>query len=99
MFGKLGDVMALQKKIKALKKELDNTYVECEKLGGKIRVTMSGSQIVKELIIEPEAIAEQKLEVVRKNLLECINDAILKSQRIAADRMKNVSGLNIPGIM
>ncbi|MBL7070405.1 MAG: YbaB/EbfC family nucleoid-associated protein, partial [Candidatus Omnitrophica bacterium] len=64
---------------------------------GLVKVTMNGSQEVKAILLadaSPEA-PKTKLEEALK---DAYNRAIKQSQKIAAQKMKDAAGLNLPGL-
>ena len=94
MFDKAKDMYQLQKKAKAIKKELKNTHIEAEEDG--VIVTVNGEQEVISVQISDEAKQGGKLE---ESLKKCFNKAVKKSQQVAAELMKDVMGdMNFPGM-
>lgn len=83
-------------KLKKIQKELSKEVVEVEAGEGAVTIQMNGEQQVKKVTIDPEKTSDtQKLE---KWVESAVNQAVTKSQQIAADKMKNVSGMNLPGM-
>lgn len=97
MFDKMKQLMDMQKKMQELKRELDNTVFEVESPDRAIKITMSGSQEVREaqILVDLKDIDKSKLE---KALKEAYNRAIKRSQEVASEKMKKISGFNIPGL-
>lgn len=94
MFDKAKDMYQLQKKAKAIKKELKNTHIEAEEEG--VIVTVNGEQEVVDITISEEALQNNKLAELLK---KAMNKAVKKSQQVAADLMKDVMGdMNFPGM-
>lgn len=84
-------------KLKKLQKELSNEVVEVEAGDGAVVIQMNGEQKVKQVTIDPNK--TQDTERLQKWLESAINQAVTKSQQIAADKMKSVTGnMNIPGM-
>ncbi len=95
MFDKAKDMYQLQKKAKAVKKELKNTHIEAEEDG--IVVTVNGEQEVVSVNIPEELLQNPKK--LNDSLVKCFNKAIKKSQQVAAELMKDVMGdMNLPGM-
>lgn len=83
-------------KLKKIQKELSKEVVEVDAGEGAVTIQMNGEQQVKKVTIDPEKTSDtQKLE---KWVESAVNQAVTKSQQIAADKMKNVSGMNLPGM-
>lgn len=95
MFDKARDLYKLQKQAREIKKKLKNTHIEAEHEG--VVVIINGEQEVIEVRISDEAIADKgKLQ---KNITNCLNKAIKKSQQIGAELMKDVMGdMGLPGL-
>lgn len=82
-----------------IQKELRNTKIEIEKADGKIKVVMNGEQKVEDLIIDPEILSPDNDLLIKNSLREAFSEAIKRSQQVAAEKMKSITGdLNIPGM-
>ncbi len=82
-----------------IQKELRNTKIEIEKANGQIKVLLNGEQKVEDIIIDPELLSVDNELLIKNSLREAFNEAIKKSQTLAADKMKGIAGdLNIPGM-
>jgi DNA-binding YbaB/EbfC family protein len=82
-----------------IQKELRNTKIEVEKADGQIKVLLNGEQKVEDVIIDPELLSSDNELLIKNSLREAFNEAIRKSQALAADKMKGIAGdLNIPGM-
>lgn len=97
MLDKMKQLMDMQKKMQEMKRELENTNFDVESSDGLIKITMNGSQEVKNVIINQDP---QSLDKV--NLQEAIKDvynrAIKRSHDVAAEKMKKITGFNLPGL-
>lgn len=88
MMDQMKELMALQKKAKAVQEQLGNTHIEAEE--GEYAITVDGKQ---------ECVAATKDGVPQPNLVKAFNKALKKSQEIAAHEMKDVMGdMGIPGL-
>ena len=98
MFDKMKQLMEMQKKMQEVKRELENTNFEVSSSDGSIKITMNGAQEVKEVLLkdEPQNMDKSNLE---KAVKDVYNRAIKRSHDIAAEKMKSVTGFNIPGLM
>jgi len=94
MFDKMKQLMEFKKRAEELKRELDQATVEVDE--GGIKIIITGSQQFKSVDIAVDLLKDKnKLE---NNLIQNLNAAIGKSQMIATQKMKGISGLNIPGM-
>ncbi len=67
--------------------------------GGAVTVVISGAQHVQSITLSPEMLASGDTEMIGDTLVAAINEAIEKSQALAAERLQSVSGgLGLPGM-
>jgi DNA-binding YbaB/EbfC family protein len=97
MFDKMKALMDMQKKMQEMKRQLDGTSFEIASSDGLVKVTMNGSQEVKEFSIQRELQGIEKANL-EKAIKDAYNRAIKHSHDIASQKMKAVTGLNIPGL-
>jgi DNA-binding YbaB/EbfC family protein len=89
----------LQAKLAKAQQELADTTVEASSGGGAVKVTINGQQQIQSVKISPEAIEPDDVELLEDLVLTAVNEAIAKSQELAAKRLgKLTGGLNIPGL-
>lgn len=84
--------------LKKLQSQLAKEVVEVEAGDGAVKIQITGEQKIKSVNLDKDKIGDDwnKLEGW---LESAITQAISKSQQIAADKMKSVSGdLGIPGL-
>jgi len=98
MFDKMKQLMEMQRKMQEMKRELDNTTFEVLSSDGLVKVTMNGSQEVKEFSIQGDI---QRIEktTLEKAIKDAYNRAIKRSHDIAAQKMKEITGFNLPGLL
>jgi hypothetical protein len=89
----------LQEDMAATQESLGEEIVEVTAGGGAIKVVMTGHQRVKALSINPEVVNPDDVEMLQDLVVAAVNEAIEKSQAMAADRMSGLTaGLGIPGL-
>ena len=98
MFDKMKQLMQMQQKMQEIKRELDFASFEVASSDGLIKITMSGSQEVREVKIEGDIQQLQKTHLEGAFKDTC-NRAIKHSHDLAAQKMKDVTGLNLPGLI
>lgn len=98
MFNKLKQFKDLRDKAKGLQNVLAGEKIEATAAFGKIKLVMDGNQTVQSVSIDPELLSPDKKEKLESGVKEVCNDAIKKVQRVMAAKMKEMGGLNIPGI-
>jgi DNA-binding YbaB/EbfC family protein len=75
-------------KMKKLQKELAKEIIEVEAGEGAVVVKINGEQKIKKIEIDPESIDLDDIEELEKWIETAVKEAILKSQQIAAEKMK-----------
>ncbi len=97
MFEKLKQYKDLRDKAKKLQNELAQETVQADVLGGKVNVVMDGNQKILALDINPELLNPEKKEELEKALIEVIDQAIKKIQRVMAQKIQG-GGMNLPNL-
>lgn len=96
MFNKIKAIQELKSQANQIKKALEAEIVEGSGGWGKVKIKMDGNQEVKSVEIADDIIGDKaKLESASK---EAINDAVKKVQKVMAQKMSQMGGLNIPGL-
>lgn len=94
MLGKAKTLLELKK----LQGQLAKEVVEVEAGDGAVKVQITGEQKVKRVILDP-SIQNADIQKVEGWVESAVTQAITKSQQIAAEKMKSLSGdLGIPGL-
>jgi DNA-binding YbaB/EbfC family protein len=89
MFDKMHDLMKLQKQAKEIKDSLKSIVIECEKAGGRIKLTMDGEQKIKSLSIDEKLLKDETKVFIENNLRDCFNEAVSKTQRAIFDKTRS----------
>ena len=98
MFDKMKELMHLKKQMDEMKRELDNTVFEVVSSCGTVKISMNGAQEMRSLSIHGELAGMDKSQL-EKTIRDAYNKAIKRSHEIATEKMKQVTGFNIPGLM
>ncbi len=96
MFDKMKQLMEVKKQADQLKRELENLTVEINEVNG-IKLSINGAQKFQSIEIENSLLERGNKEKLEMDLLNSVNVAIKKSQNLAAQKMTQMTGLNIPG--
>ena len=64
--------------------------------GGAVSVKVTGEKVIKEIILKPEIVDPEDIEMLQDLILTCVNDALKKVDSAQAASMGKY---NIPGIM
>lgn len=85
--------------LRKIQSQLAKEAVEVEAGNGAVRVKISGDQKIKKIEIDEARVNPDDLSQLERWLENAITQAITKSQQIAAEKMREISGgLGIPGL-
>ena len=98
MFDKIKQIKELREQANTMKQALAQETVHGEAHHGQVSIVMDGNQEVLSVDIAPELLDSDKKEDLQKYIQEAINDAIKKVQRVMAQKMQGMGGLNMPGL-
>ena len=82
MFDKAKQVWSLQKKARAIQKELKQTEVEAKAANGAVIVVFNGEQHIQSIQIDPSILIPEKKQELEKALQQAIAEAISRVQAI-----------------
>jgi len=92
-------VQKMQADMSKLQDQLGEMTVEATAGGGAVKIVISGKQEVKEIVLDPEILNPEEQEMVQDLLLAAFNEALRKSQDLAAQEMSKITGgLKVPGL-
>lgn len=92
-------IKQLQDEMARAQEALDDEVVQVSVGGGVIQMTMTGHQRLQAVQIEPDILNPDDVEMLQDLVLAAVNEAIERSQKLAADRMGGLTGgLNLPGL-
>jgi len=92
-------VKKMQEQMLKAQEELGNKTVEGSAGGGVVTVTVNGHKKVTNIVIKPEAVDPEDVEMLQDLVLAAVNDAIAKADELANQDMgKFTGGMKIPGL-
>ena len=92
-------VQKMQSDLARVQEELADKTVSATSGGGVVEITINGKQEVQAVKIDPEAVDPEDVEMLEDLILTAVNEALRKSQEMAAEEMNKVTGnLKIPGL-
>jgi nucleoid-associated protein EbfC len=93
-------IQELQAKLMKAQEELEHATVEVTAGGGAIKIVINGHQKFQSITISPDVVNHEDVDFLQDLVLAACNEAILKSQELAAQHMgKLTGGIKIPGLM
>ncbi|MFC1948671.1 YbaB/EbfC family nucleoid-associated protein [Chloroflexota bacterium] len=98
-FSMLKQAQELKSKLDKAQKELGEVVVEADAGKGAVKVTITGQQKILSITIDPKVIDPNNAKQLEDLVLKAINEAMNKSQKLAAKQLKGLTGgLKIPGL-
>lgn len=92
-------VKKMQQQMVKVQEELANKTVEGTAGGGVVTVTANGHKKITNIVIQPEAVDPEDVEMLQDLVLAAVNDALTKADELAAKDMgKFTGGMNLPGL-
>ncbi len=93
----LKQAQQLQAKMEKAQQELENETLTVSSGGGAVTIVITGHQQIRSVKIAPEAAGD--VEMLQDLVLTAVNEAVKKSQELAASRINAITaGMNIPGL-
>ena len=90
----------MQQQMVKVQEELAGKTVEASAGGGMIRVTANGKQEIVSILIEPEVVDPEDVEMLQDLISAAVNEALKRSQEMASSEMSKITGgMSIPGLM
>lgn len=90
-------LMDMQRKMQDVKRQLESATFDISSSDGLIKITMNGAQEVKDVTIQADLKVTDKA-ILEKAARDAYNKAIKRSHDLAAEKMRGVTGLNLPGL-
>ncbi len=89
----------LQARLAKAQEALEDERVEASAGGGAVKVVATGKQTLAAVTIDPAAVDPEDVEILQDMVLAAVNEALAKSQELAATRLGAITGgLKIPGM-
>lgn len=92
-------VKKMQEQMMKAQEELGNKTVDGTAGGGVVTVTVNGHKKLTNIVIKPEAVDPDDVEMLQDLVLAAVNDAMSKADEMANQDMgKFTGGMKIPGL-
>ena len=99
MQGMMKQMQKMQKKMAEAQENLGEERMEGTAGGGMVKVIVSGHKEVLEVIIDPEAVDPEDVEILQDLIVIATNEAIAKAEEITNSTMGQFTkGMNLPGM-
>ena len=86
------DQAKLLMQARKLQKELKKEIISVEAGGGAVKVEITGEQKIRKIHIDPASVDLEDIAQLELWLEEAVKEAIIRSQRLAAEKMQPVMG-------
>ncbi|MEJ2079962.1 MAG: YbaB/EbfC family nucleoid-associated protein [Acidobacteriota bacterium] len=97
--GMAQQLQKLQQEMLATQEALGDEVVEVSAGGGAIKVEITGHQRIQSITIDPEVVDPEDVEMLQDLIVAAVNEAIEKSQSLAAERLGGLTGgLGLPNL-
>lgn len=82
-----------------MQEELEEKMYTATSGGGAVTVTVNGKKEIDELVIKPEAVDPDDVEMLEDLVIAAVNEALRMADESSASEMSKLTGgLNIPGL-
>ena len=102
--GNMGAMMKQAQKMQAelarAQEEIKDMTFEATAGGGIVKVVANGDMTVDSIVIDPEAVDPEDVEMLQDMVAAAVNEALRGVSEISSQRLNAATGgLNIPGLM
>ena len=95
----LQQMQAMQRKMEVLQAEIEEKEVTTTAGGGAVTVTVSGKKEVTGLVLKPEVVDPEDIEMLQDLIMVAVNEGLRQIEAISNSEMgKLTGGLGIPGL-
>ena len=96
----LKQAQKMQQDMMRLQQELQEKEYQAAAGGGVVSATVNGRHELKALVIDPEAVDPEDVDLLQDMVLAAVNEALRGMSDVSAQRLNSVTGgMNIPGLM
>ena len=97
-----GDVFknmgALRGQMEQMRERLGRLRITGEAGAGMVRVTVNGEGQVQNIEIDPGLLRAEEKDMLEELIISALNDASRRARESAAHELRNMAGVNIPGM-
>ncbi|HZK02409.1 MAG TPA: YbaB/EbfC family nucleoid-associated protein [Anaerovoracaceae bacterium] len=92
-------MQAMQQKMEEMQAALDEQEVTATAGGGVVSVTVNGKKELTSVVIKPEAVDPDDVEMLQDLIIAAVNEGIRQIDEMSSTEMEKITGgLGIPGL-
>jgi len=91
--GMMGQFAKLQEQMAKAQESLSEETITESVGGGAISITMTGDQVCKSIVIDPELLKDVDVEMLQDLIVSGVNRAVESSKALAEEKMKPFSNM------
>jgi DNA-binding YbaB/EbfC family protein len=88
----MSQIRRMQEQMEAAQAQLAEEIVEASVGGGALKVTMTGDQHCRSVVIDPELLKDADVDMLQDLFLSAVNMALDKSRALASERLGPLAG-------
>ena len=93
-------MQAMQRKMDELQAEINEMEATASSGGGAVTVTVTGKKEIKDIVIKPEVVDPEDIEMLQDLIMVAANEALRQMEEISQNEMNNLTAwLGIPGLL
>lgn len=97
--GIMKQAQMIQHKMAKLQEEASQKTAEAAAGGGAVTVVVSGKNEITSLVIKPEAVDPNDVEMLQDLIVAAVNEALKKVHAELSEEMSRITGgMNLPGL-
>lgn len=82
----------MQKKVSQVQEELTEKVFETTAGGGAVKVSINGKKEIQEIIISPEVVDVDDIEMLQDLIKSAVNEAVRKAEAFSVSEMEKITG-------
>ena len=88
----LKQAQKMQEDMIKAQESLKDEVVEASAGGGMVKVQVTGDLVVKSIVIDPQAVDADDVELLQDMVMAAVNEGMRAAQELAADKMGSIAG-------
>ncbi len=91
MQAQMAQVQAMQRRMAALQDEIDQMETTATAGGGAVSVTVTGAKQIKDIVLKPEVVDPDDVEMLQDLIMVAVNEALRQMDEIAANEKNQLT--------